>query len=239
MLNSMKPEQLSEADQVALKLMESMGLSHRDLALALENSAEFHPTNTWSEDFRSSMLQVRSLETAAEAGEPLPEIEMQDHGHVGEDHAPEGTQVTLRDSEGIPLPPLQEPEALAEAMLAQAAVVDNVSAALPPAVPMPPPVKVVGDAQRAPNASANLLEKGEATSAGIAKKPQLRVRKPKGKKAAMVTARQPEKVVAKKAAKATKGAKADKLKTPRSAKAKPAAANGKKSAGRKPARKKP
>ena len=70
MLNSMKPEQLSEADQVALKLMESMGLSHRDLALALENSAEFHPTNTWSEDFRSSMLQVRSLETAAEAGEP-------------------------------------------------------------------------------------------------------------------------------------------------------------------------
>ncbi len=220
LLNSMKPEQLSEADQVALKLMESMGLSHRDLALALENSAEFHPTNTWSEDFRNSMLQVRSLETAAEAGEPLPEIEMQDHGH--EEDAPDDTPLALRDSEGNPLPPLQEPEALAETTLTEATVVDIVTISPP----------------QSPPALVDTSDKGAATAPLLLAKPQQRIQKLKGKKASMVTARQPEKDVAKKAAKATKGAKADKLKTPRSAKAKPAA-NGKKSAGRKPARKKP
>lgn len=222
LLNSMKPEQLSEADQVALNLMESMGLSHRDLALALENSAEFHPTNTWSEDFRNSMLQVRSLETAAEAGEPLPEIEMQDHGHDGEDHAPEGTQVTLRDSEGNPLPPLQEPEALAETTLTATTVVDIVAISPP----------------QSPPALVNTSDKGATTAPLPLAKPQQRIQKLKGKKLASLPAKQPGKAVAKKAGKAAKGTKTDKLKTPKGTKAKPAA-KSKKSAGKKPGKKKP
>lgn len=72
-LNNLKPEQLSEADQVALDLLERMGWSHQDLAQSLENSAEFEPSNAWSEEFRFSAAQVRSLESASDAIEPLPE----------------------------------------------------------------------------------------------------------------------------------------------------------------------
>lgn len=105
-LNSLKPEQLSEADQIGLKLMEKTGLSHRDLALALENSAEFHPSNEWSEDFRNSITQVRSLESAAYAGEVLPEIDSPQHPIMAQDDA--GMDMALLDAEGNPLPPLED-----------------------------------------------------------------------------------------------------------------------------------
>lgn len=73
-LNSLKPEQLSEADQVALKLMERMGWSHKALADALAASAEFEPGNAWAEEFRYSIAQVMALETTTEDSSPLPPI---------------------------------------------------------------------------------------------------------------------------------------------------------------------
>lgn len=108
-LDRMKPEQLNEADQVALKLMEKMGWGHRDLAQALENSAEFDPSNAWSADFRYSIAQVQALETVAEAGEALPEITFVDTQLAQLDPETETLRDTeLIDSEGNLLPPLQE-----------------------------------------------------------------------------------------------------------------------------------
>lgn len=73
LIHGLRPEQLSEADQVALNLLERMGWSHHDLAQALENSAEFEPSNEWSEELRFSVAQFRSLVNASAAIEALPE----------------------------------------------------------------------------------------------------------------------------------------------------------------------
>lgn len=232
LLNSMKPEQLSEADQVALKLMESMGLSHRDLALALENSAEFHPSNTWSEDFRNSVLQVRSLEMAAEAGEPLPEIE----GYAplaGEESAHDNTALILLDSEGHPLPPLQEPEDAPVMLLAEAPPVDLAPA--PTAAPIassqapavtPPPAEVP---------SAANLANTPAVAASAPANPKRLTQSTKGEKLSPPPVKSSKKSLMKKAGKPAKAAKAKGFK---GTSAKPAA-KGKPAAGRKTAKKKP
>lgn len=239
-LNSMKPEQLSEADQVALKLMESMGLSHRDLALALENSAEFHPSNTWSEDFRNSVLQVRSLETAAEAGEPLPEIEVSDP-ITGEESAHDGTALTLLDSEGHPLPPLQEPDAVEAITLAESTPVDP--APVPTAPPITSvPVPVVASPQaEAPRTTSkvNTPAAGALASAPPARLTQFT----KGKKLSQArlkpsTKSEVKKVGGKVAKKATKAVAAVKAKGLKKAGSIPAV-KGKSVAGKKSAKKKP
>lgn len=72
-LNRVKPEQLSEADQVALNLLERMGWSHQELSQALADSAAFEPSNAWSEEFLFSVAQVRALESESDAIVPLPE----------------------------------------------------------------------------------------------------------------------------------------------------------------------
>ncbi len=77
-INRQRPEQLNEADQVALNLLEAAGWSHQDLAQALDDSAAFESSNTWSEEFLLSTEQVKTLAAASSASELLPEILPQD-----------------------------------------------------------------------------------------------------------------------------------------------------------------
>lgn len=132
-LKSLKPEQLSEADQVALDLLERMGWSHQDIAEALESSAAFEPSNTWSEEFCFSIAQVRSLESASNDIEPLPENPL-----FTSDSAPLETpapQAALVDAAGNPLPALEENHEVAFDM-----PVDSVSVTTSSFVASTPPV---------------------------------------------------------------------------------------------------
>lgn len=174
-MNSLKPEQLSEADQVALDLLGRMGLSHRDLALALEHSAEFEPSNAWSEDFRYSIAQVRALETASDTGEVLPEIPSFD-SDLARDESGDAkmSEVGLRDAEGNPLPPLEDPsETIAEvpaeliAVAGTAATPIQMTALQPNATPQLPQINETKTAPPA-GAVANPVRGKARTQAGAA-----------------------------------------------------------------------
>ena len=65
-LASVKPNQLSEADAIALGLLTKLGWSRREVTGALEAGMEASGDNGWAKDFRMSVGHVKAL--AAEGG---------------------------------------------------------------------------------------------------------------------------------------------------------------------------
>ncbi len=164
-MNRLKPEQLSEADQVALNLLGRMGWSHRDLAVALEHSAEFDPSNAWSEDFRTSIAQVKALETAIAHGESLPEIPVIGTDLTLEEAEGESPDLALRDIEGNLLPPLEDPqEATAEALPAPlvVATAEPAASASSAMLPLPAPVPESIREEITPTPETHRTESGPA-----------------------------------------------------------------------------
>jgi phage gp16-like protein len=153
-LDKLKPNQLSEADQVALDLLGRLGWGHQDIAQALEDSAAFESSNAWSEDFQLSAAQVRSLESASDVGEPLDSIE----------------ETSFEDE----LPEMQEnPEEIAEVA---ADIPEDTSLTLVQAKPVPAAVADMKEISRKSKA-VNLPKKKRVGKGGKLKKPPLRSKK--------------------------------------------------------------
>jgi len=74
MLANLKPEQLSEADIIALGLLEQMGWNVHDVARALETSQQVGGDSVWDEDFRTSVAHLKALDEAA--GAPVVSLEV-------------------------------------------------------------------------------------------------------------------------------------------------------------------
>jgi Zn-dependent protease with chaperone function len=65
-LASIKPDQLSEADSIALGLLENLGWSRHDIATALQASSHLEGKSAWVEDFRVSVGRMKALDEEAE-----------------------------------------------------------------------------------------------------------------------------------------------------------------------------
>lgn len=60
-LESIKPNQLNEADSIALNLLEQQGWSWNDIASAFESGVHLNGGNAWAKDFRTSIDQLVAL----------------------------------------------------------------------------------------------------------------------------------------------------------------------------------
>jgi Zn-dependent protease with chaperone function len=65
-LANIKPDQLSEADSIALGLLENLGWSRHDIATALQASSHLDGKSAWVEDFRVSIGRMKALDEEAE-----------------------------------------------------------------------------------------------------------------------------------------------------------------------------
>lgn len=93
-----KPEQLSEADYIALGLLEQLAWDHHDVAVALAAFPKVAGTDEWAENFQLSVARLQALDAEAQSAialETLPQEEPQ--------YETESTELVTADLEA-PLP---------------------------------------------------------------------------------------------------------------------------------------
>ncbi len=84
-LASLKPEQISEADLIALGLLEHLGWTHQDVAASLAGIPQLEQSDGWAEDFRTSIANLDAFKPvmAAVAPEtPPPTDTAPETGHL-------------------------------------------------------------------------------------------------------------------------------------------------------------
>lgn len=119
-LASIKPNQLNEADTIALGLLDLIGWNHGDIANALENNLHISGKDAWSEDLRVSVMHVLELgQNDASATTAMTTLD--DNSPGLEPSAPAGILETAGHSERIsaeadaPAPPNAPAETIAAA----------------------------------------------------------------------------------------------------------------------------
>ncbi len=75
LLNNVHPDQMSEADMVALDLLDRMGYPRRRIVQALQDSPDFEGSGPWGEDFRLSVQHLQALEMTNPLEDGMPEEE--------------------------------------------------------------------------------------------------------------------------------------------------------------------
>ncbi|MCX7628133.1 MAG: M48 family metalloprotease [Methylophilaceae bacterium] len=96
-LASVKPMQLSEADAIALALVEALGWSRHEIIAALKKDLVLTEQDGWSKDMRASMENLAALDTSDEV--EVATLNNKEHeelaSEVGENVAPPSVEETV------------------------------------------------------------------------------------------------------------------------------------------------
>lgn len=113
-LDNLKPEQLGEADSIALALLTHIGIKPRDVAVSLARIKEFSGQDAWAQDFYASVKRVQAIKNH------VPETQITETAAKAptatSPHLHESIPMTIQEVKRVALP-VNEPYASEEIAL--------------------------------------------------------------------------------------------------------------------------
>ena len=123
LLASIKPDQLREADSIAVKLLAGLGWSGRDTADILEACPQVDGDGSWVKDFRISVGYAKALEQEIATASINPEVELPDFQaaqDVDQEAGASGlSEIGLSAEPALDMDKRNKPVAVADELVAQ------------------------------------------------------------------------------------------------------------------------
>ena len=123
LLASIKPDQLREADSIAVKLLAGLGWSGRDTADILEACTQVDGDGAWVKDFRISVGYAKTLEGEIATASINPEVELPDFQAAQDADQEAGasglSEIGLSAEPALDMDKRNKPVAVADELVAQ------------------------------------------------------------------------------------------------------------------------